>query len=308
MFACRNTFLAVAAALLCAALAPRPAEASIPRAIENPQLTQTIAAPTLPTAAPSYVLLYVVPDGSCQVEFCRNDPVNVTDPTGLQGAPTQANLWRELFPEDEDDVPNARRAARELQVGLKVGTEVVISFNPGVNAADAISGQGQLSGKQLRWWERALSALVFLKPASEANVLRKGIGEVSALRRLERVEEEARAVTVAEREIAGLGAAKTGVKYHYTDAPEASFKKGLWSQSSVTDNPHLTPQQAVEQLGVKRPPDKIVPIRDGGNFVPNKPPIVQRHPLGPGGGADFTNPIKVPPEDILPAIPIGGGS
>jgi hypothetical protein len=95
------------------------------------------------------------------------------------------------------------------------------------------------------------------------------------------------------------------VKYHYTNAPESSFQqKGLWTGSSVTDNPHLTPTQAVQQLGLKRPPDKIIPIKDGGNFVPNSPAIVQPHVLGPGGGTDFTNPKLVPPQDILPAIAI----
>lgn len=73
-----NRILAAAAALtLGALLAPRPAAASIPSAIAYPQLTQA-AAPTLPATtptAPAYILLSIAPDGSCQVEFCRNDPV-----------------------------------------------------------------------------------------------------------------------------------------------------------------------------------------------------------------------------------------
>jgi RHS repeat-associated protein len=92
--------------------------------------------------------------------------------------------------------------------------------------------------------------------------------------------------------------------YHYTDAPQESFKRGLWSHSSVTDDAALTAREAVEQLGVKRAPDKIIPVRDRGHFVPNKPHIVEPHPLGPGGGRDFMNPRKVPPEDILPARPV----
>jgi hypothetical protein len=76
MIALRNRLFAVAASLILGALlAPRPAEASIPSAISHPQFT--------PPTAPSYVLLYVAPDGSCQVQFCRNDPVNLTDPLGL---------------------------------------------------------------------------------------------------------------------------------------------------------------------------------------------------------------------------------
>jgi RHS repeat-associated protein len=96
------------------------------------------------------------------------------------------------------------------------------------------------------------------------------------------------------------------IKYHYTNAPESEFHKpvGLWSGSSVTDNPNLTPTQAVQQLGLKKLPDKIIPIQDGGNFRPNAPPIVKPHVLGPGGGTDFTNKQNVPPKYILPAIPI----
>ncbi len=74
----------MAAFALCLALPPYRADASLPSAIAQPQLTQA-SAPTLPAGptAPSYVLLYVAPDGSFRVEFCRNDPVNSTDPLGL---------------------------------------------------------------------------------------------------------------------------------------------------------------------------------------------------------------------------------
>jgi RHS repeat-associated protein len=92
--------------------------------------------------------------------------------------------------------------------------------------------------------------------------------------------------------------------YHYTDRPESDFSKKFWSGSSVTDNPDLTAVEAVETLGLKRPPDKVIPIVDRGHFIENRPFIVQEHPLGPGGGTDFTNPRAVPPTDILPARPI----
>jgi RHS repeat-associated protein len=94
------------------------------------------------------------------------------------------------------------------------------------------------------------------------------------------------------------------LKYHYTTSPESSFENGLRAQSSVTDNPNLTARQAVEQLGVKTPPNKVIPIQDQGNFVPNKPAVVQEHFNGPGGGKDFTNPQRVPPSQILPAKPV----
>jgi RHS repeat-associated protein len=115
----------------------------------------------------------------------------------------------------------------------------------------------------------------------------------------------ARGVLNRVREIfAERGGPKLRTLYHYTDAPEESFKGGLWSHTSATDDAALTAQEAVEQLGVKRAPDKIIPVRDRGHFVPNKPHIVEPHPLGPGGGKDFMNPRKVPPEDILPARPV----
>jgi hypothetical protein len=84
MFSLRNRCLTgVAAFALCLALPPSRADASIPSALSHPQVAQ--AAASVPVSvAPAYVLLYVAPDGSFQVDFCRNDPVNVTDPTGLK--------------------------------------------------------------------------------------------------------------------------------------------------------------------------------------------------------------------------------
>jgi len=103
---------------------------------------------------------------------------------------------------------------------------------------------------------------------------------------------------------AGGGAGAPRVLYHYTNAAERSFGRGLWSGSSVTDTASLGATEAVEQLGLKTVPDKIIPIIDRGHFIPNRPFVVQAHPLGPGGGLDFWNPRLVPPLDILPAIPI----
>ncbi len=95
------------------------------------------------------------------------------------------------------------------------------------------------------------------------------------------------------------------LKYHYTTAPESSFEQGLWRDSSVTDKLYTNPVEAGKKLGIPTP-DKVIPIRDAGHFVPNKPPIVQPSNRYQGGGTDFVNPNPVPPEDILPAQPIGG--
>jgi RHS repeat-associated protein len=93
-------------------------------------------------------------------------------------------------------------------------------------------------------------------------------------------------------------------KYHYTDAPVESFKsgKGLWTQSTVTDDPSLTAEQAMSRLGVKSPPNKILKYIDRGQF--KRMHDVPDHPLGPGGGRQWTNPNPVPPEDLVEVLPV----
>jgi RHS repeat-associated protein len=91
--------------------------------------------------------------------------------------------------------------------------------------------------------------------------------------------------------------------YHYTTADESEFAGGLWRDSSVTDKLYTDPIQAGQELGIPTP-DKVIPIVDNGQFVPNKPPIVQPSNRYQGGGTDFVNPKPVPPSDILPAIPM----
>jgi hypothetical protein len=51
-------------------------------------------------------------------------------------------------------------------------------------------------------------------------------------------------------------------------------------------------------------PNKVIPIRDSGQFVPNTPPIVQPSNRYMGGGTDFINPKPVPASDLLPARPL----
>jgi len=96
------------------------------------------------------------------------------------------------------------------------------------------------------------------------------------------------------------------IVYHYTSAQAAALIRvsGLYSQSSATTVGTYSAQQAVELLGVKTPPEVLVEIRDVGFFVPNNPPIVQPHPLGPGGGVDLTNPVRVPPQYIIKIRPV----
>ena len=91
--------------------------------------------------------------------------------------------------------------------------------------------------------------------------------------------------------------------YHYTNAPESSFSGGLWAGSSVTDEMISDPFTASQRLGI-RPPTQIIPIENVGQFVPNRPPIVQQSNRYFGGGTDFVNPSAVSPTLMRPAIPL----
>jgi RHS repeat-associated protein len=127
------------------------------------------------------------------------------------------------------------------------------------------------------------------------------------------------ATTLATGEvITGVGVVGAGAKavdeleedsepslfFHYTDADESSFAKGLRPQSSVTDKLYSDPFEASQELGIPIP-DKVIPIQNNGQFVPNSPPIVQPSFRYQGGGTDFTNPKWVPAGHLLPARPIG---
>jgi RHS repeat-associated protein len=120
------------------------------------------------------------------------------------------------------------------------------------------------------------------------------------------------AVVSGLTDLAFLGGAKLAARgggdvvYHYTTTKNAAGiqRTGLWSQSSATDVGSLSAREAVERLGVKTPPDVVVEIRNGGQFVPNKPAIVQPHPLGPGGGLDLTNPARVQPDCVVCVRPV----
>ena len=95
------------------------------------------------------------------------------------------------------------------------------------------------------------------------------------------------------------------VVYQYTTAKSGGTWRrwGFGAQSSATDVGTLTAKEAVERLSVKTP-KVVVEIRNGGRFVPNKPPIVQPHRLGPGGGLDLTNPAHVPPNSVICVRPV----
>jgi RHS repeat-associated protein len=99
------------------------------------------------------------------------------------------------------------------------------------------------------------------------------------------------------------GAEGGALKYHYTTAPESSFADGLWSHTSVTDKLYTSAAEASDELGIPTP-DKVIPIRDTGEFVPNSPPEVEPSGRYSGGGKDFFNPKPCPATNILPARPI----
>jgi hypothetical protein len=91
--------------------------------------------------------------------------------------------------------------------------------------------------------------------------------------------------------------------YHYTTAGESSFANGLWEGSSVTDKLYTDAAQASQELGIPLP-NKVIPIQNTGQFVPNSPSIVQPSFRFTGGGSDFINPQAVPPSQLFPAQPI----
>jgi hypothetical protein len=92
--------------------------------------------------------------------------------------------------------------------------------------------------------------------------------------------------------------------YHYTTASESSFANGLWEGSSVTDKLYTDAAQASQELGIPVP-NKVIPIQNTGQFVPNAPSVVQQTDRFLGGGNDFVNPQRVPPSQLFPAQPIG---
>jgi len=63
--------------------------------------------------------------------------------------------------------------------------------------------------------------------------------------------------------------------------------------------------EAGQELGIPTP-TRVIPIRDKGQFVPNKPSTVSPSNRYRGGGTDFVNPDRVPASDLLPSQTLGG--
>lgn len=107
---------------------------------------------------------------------------------------------------------------------------------------------------------------------------------------------------------AGMMNAPPDVKYHYTSAPESSFKSGFWKGSSVTDDPALTSADAADKLGIP-PPDKVIPIVVRGGYFGNKSKVSPT-PKYSGGGNQWFSKQTIPAKDVLPAKLVcepGGG-
>lgn len=104
----------------------------------------------------------------------------------------------------------------------------------------------------------------------------------------------------------GAGAGAEDVVYHYTSkkAADSIARTGLWRDSSATTVGTLSGQEAIELLGLKQLPEVVVTIRNAGQFVLNKPPIVQPHALGSGGSVDLVNPQRVGPECVTCVTPV----
>ena len=221
--------------------------------------------------------------------YCVNNPLRYTDPTGHEffNATSGDGNWGLI----NGPVPYMNAKSTMGQIGAGFYNVFPLVDNSIHQALRGVAAVDNAAGNVLHDTTLAVTGDQRLAENSRnLTLLVGGVGEIGKIGKLEKA-----AATVE----------KTGsVKYHYTSAPESSFKTGLREQSSVTDNPNLTAKQAVEQLGVKTPPNKVIPIQDNGNFIPNKPAVVERHFNGLGGGKDFTNPQRVPPEQIRPSIPI----
>ena len=230
------------------------------------------------------------PQSYNRYSYCINNPLRYTDPTGLDYLGDVGGYFMGYYDVGAGFVTGtAHMVAHPINTAVGVGTAVAHPINTGKAIASQVAadwnGDARAHGRLVAGILTSVAAV--LAPEAEAGNLSK-VNEVAN----------------AGEKVDQATAAAENLKYHYTSAPESSFKTGLREQSSVTDNPNLTAKQAVEQLGVKTPPDKVIPIQDNGNFVPNKPAVVQEHFNGPGGGNDFTNPQRVPPEQIQPAIPV----
>ena len=233
------------------------------------------------------------PQSYNRYSYCVNNPLRYTDPDGR--APSDwANAWSGAINRGSSYVSagpshwvyNGTVGTVNSVVG---GLSEPLRFG---STAGALSGSGHATAGQIAVGAvQEVSRAAAIVPVGAA--IGRGTGAlVTSL------------AAGGEEEAAGQLAGLANLKYHYTSAPESEFRNGLRVETHVTDNPNLTAKQAVEQLGVKTPPNKVVPIEDKGNFVPNKPDTVQPHRNGLGGGKDFYNPQRVPSEQVKPAIPV----
>ena len=95
--------------------------------------------------------------------------------------------------------------------------------------------------------------------------------------------------------------------YHYTTAPEWSFSKGLWENTSVTDKLYTDATQASQELGIPVP-NKVISLQNMGRFIPNTPTIGRPSFRFRGGGTDFINPQRVPAISRFHKYAVGAGT
>ena len=208
-----------------------------------------------------------------------SNPISFADPTGFGSVST----------------------INAIQTGL-----AVLGFVPGVGAVADIVNAG-ISVARGNYGEAALSLAAAVPGIGDTFAAGKiatvAVGAAVAARSVRAV--SAPVVTAARVETAVVRAESGGQRllYHYTTAEESSFAKGLWRDSSVTDKLYTDPLRASQELGIPVP-NKVIPIQNAGQFVPNKPPFVQPSFRYQGGGTDFINPNPVPSSQLFPARPL----
>jgi hypothetical protein len=271
-------------------------------------------------------------DGLNPYLYVHNNPINDIDPLGLWDWGIVGEYFSEVgqtFKGEGMSVVNAvtglaSAVAHPVNTITGIGTAIAHPINTGtaiindvIEKSQSSEGLGELAGDVLQ----TIAGVGLAKKASElarvgqiAKDSAKAADVGGAPPKVPAAPEtppasaaptEAPSAAPANPTAAAeAGAQKT--YYHYTNQPEESFANGLHSWSSVTDTLYEDPFTDSQELGIP-PPNKVIPIPDKGQFIPAKPPKVDRTDTRSGGGTDFNNPKRVPPEDLGPAQPIPPG-
>ena len=219
--------------------------------------------------------------------YANGNPVSYTDPFGL-GALSDNTINSSWVGTSDNSVPNmVMSIAPNVNTGPQMGppgfTPAAPYYDPSLPSTMSVYSPGDVAFQQnLQFGLQMVGMAGQVAMSAAIGMLTDGLGDLPL-----------------------AGGEESSLLYHYTSAPESSFANGLWEGSSVTDTLYTDPVQASQELGIPLP-NKMIPIQNTGQFVPNTPSVVQQTDRFLGGGNDFVNPQRVPPSQLLPAQPIGG--